>query len=87
MRIAVTALALALVPVLASCGQNDAPVASAQAHEIAWREGDVDDAGKFGAEGLLQAGADRTSFEEVSSFDGLVGRLVETINSERTAPA
>ena len=50
-------------------------------------EGDVDDAGKFGAEGLLQAGADRTSFEEVSSFDGLVGRLVETINSERTAPA
>ena len=27
-------------------------------------EGDVDDAGKFGAEGLLQAGADRTTFEE-----------------------
>ncbi|MBT2135520.1 thioredoxin family protein [Croceibacterium sp. LX-88] len=39
-----TALTLALVPALASCGQTDAPVASAQAKEIAWREGDVDDA-------------------------------------------
>ena len=44
MRIALAALALTLVPVLASCGQTDAPLASAQAHEIAWREGDVDDA-------------------------------------------
>ena len=48
-------------------------------------EGNVDDAGKFGAEGLLQAGADRTSFEEVTGYDGLVGRLLETIGRERAA--
>ena len=50
-------------------------------------EGEVDDAGKFGAEGLLQAGADRTTFEEVNDFDGIAGRLLETIESERTTPA
>jgi hypothetical protein len=50
-------------------------------------EGNVDDAGKFGAEGLLEAGADRTSFAEVTGFDGLVGQLLETIESERAATA
>ena len=50
-------------------------------------EGDVDDAGKFGAEGLLQAGADRTSFEEVTGFDGVVGQLLVAAESERTASA
>jgi hypothetical protein len=48
-------------------------------------EGDVDDAGKFGAEGLLQAGADRTSFEVITSLDSVVGRLLGTIESERAA--
>jgi hypothetical protein len=45
-------------------------------------EGDVDDTGKFGAEGLLQAGADRTSFEEVTNFQGVVGGVLRTIQGE-----
>jgi hypothetical protein len=45
-------------------------------------EGDVDDAGKFGAEGLLQAGADRTSFEEITSFDSVAGELLQAIEGE-----
>jgi hypothetical protein len=44
-------------------------------------KGDVDDAGKFGAEGLLQAGASRSPFEVISSLDGLVGVLLKTIES------
>jgi hypothetical protein len=50
-------------------------------------EGDVDDARKFGAEGLLQAGADRTSFEELTSLEGVVGQLLETIEGGRTTAA
>jgi protein disulfide-isomerase len=44
MRIITTALALALAPALAGCQQAGEPTEVAQAHEIAWREGDVADA-------------------------------------------
>jgi protein disulfide-isomerase len=43
-RAPATALALALLVPLAACQQSNAPIAAAQAAEIAWREGDVDDA-------------------------------------------
>jgi hypothetical protein len=49
-------------------------------------EGDVDDAGKFGAEGLLQAGASRSAFKEITSYDdGAVGRLLAEFVGERVA--
>ena len=48
-------------------------------------EGDVDDAGKFGVEGLLQAGADRTSFQEVTGYEGILGRLLQAIGSGQGA--
>ena len=44
MKIASIALALALAVGTAACSQADDPTEAAQAHEIAWREGDVDDA-------------------------------------------
>lgn len=48
-------------------------------------EGDVDDAGKFGVEGLLQAGADRTSFREATDYEGVLGHLLEAIADKRGA--
>jgi len=48
-------------------------------------EGDVDDAGKFGVEGLLQAGADRTSFKQVTTFEGIIGDLLQAIQGEPAA--
>ena len=44
-------------------------------------------AGKFGAEGLLQAGANRTSFKELTSLDGVAGQLLKTIEAERITVA
>lgn len=50
-------------------------------------EGDIDAAGRFGVEGLLQAGVDRTSFAEVATLDGVVGSLLETIAARPKAGA
>ena len=44
MRIITAAVALGLAATLAGCQQAGEPTEVAQAHAIAWREGDVDDA-------------------------------------------
>ena len=44
MQLRTIALALGLVFAAAGCRQAGSPSEVAQAHEIAWREGDVDDA-------------------------------------------
>jgi hypothetical protein len=46
-------------------------------------EGTVDDAGTFGAEGLIQAGASRSAFEVISGSEGIVGDLLRQIQFDR----
>jgi hypothetical protein len=47
-------------------------------------EGDIDDAGKFGVQGLIDAGASRSTLQTVDRVDDLPGSLLIAITANQT---